>query len=73
MQFGMLVFPAPLGPMSARIVPGATSKLTSLRAASPPKASRRSSMANRQRPQRQRTGVPSSKRSSGASAKSSAG
>jgi len=33
----MLVFPAPLGPMTANISPSLTSKLTPERAATPPK------------------------------------
>src|SRR6266540_4301672 len=41
MQFRMLVFPAPLGPMNAWMVRGATSKLTPDRAASPPNESLR--------------------------------
>src|SRR5712691_11209760 len=43
MQFRRLVFPAPLGPMSAWMVRGATSKLTPDRAASPPNERLRSS------------------------------
>src|SRR6266508_5968271 len=43
MQFSVLVLPAPLGPMRAWIVPGATSKLTPASAVSPPNESWRSS------------------------------
>jgi hypothetical protein len=37
MQLRMLVFPAPLGPMTATISPSLTSKLTPERAETPPK------------------------------------
>jgi len=37
MQLRMLVFPAPLGPMTASISPSFTSKLTPERADTPPK------------------------------------
>jgi hypothetical protein len=46
MQFNILVFPAPLGPMTANISPSLTSKLTPERAATPPKFKQMSSTFN---------------------------